>query len=279
MITHLSVKNFTAVPYLETSALMKNHPDGIAFSKTKPNVIVGPNGSGKSALLRTLALQTLSYFTSESNFDKQYVKPSESDCFWKELRKWTSEFSYLPGLTCETDNAPALFYRPGHIPGDESSTVNAMVNGYFDQAKEYSALVRDKSSGQQSKAVLAKQMDVLLGKMAELEYHYSNWGYGKDLGEIDRKSMPWEFKALVLKKRYVPEQNAIPLLIMDEPEQSLDAREEVELWRTIAGADCSRMQIIVATHSLYPLLHPERFSLIEALPGYAQEVSQLFRNN
>jgi predicted ATPase len=63
--------------------------------------------------------------------------------------------------------------------------------------------------------------------------------------------------------------------MMDEPEQSLDAKAEMLLWGQIAKADCDKVQVIVATHSLYPLMHPELFHLIEAVPGYAQEVRKL----
>jgi predicted ATPase len=62
---------------------------------------------------------------------------------------------------------------------------------------------------------------------------------------------------------------------MDEPEQSLDALAELVLWRQIAAADMSKMQVIVATHSLYPLMHPEKFNIIEAVPGYSESVMQL----
>jgi len=82
-------------------------------------------------------------------------------------------------------------------------------------------------------------------------------------------------KADLLMKRVEQGAQGRPLLLMDEPEQSLDALAEARLWRTIEAADCDRMQIIVATHSLYPILHPERFHLIEATPGFVESVTEL----
>jgi predicted ATP-dependent endonuclease of OLD family len=57
----------------------------------------------------------------------------------------------------------------------------------------------------------------------------------------------------------------MPLVIMDEPEQSLDAVAELQLWIAISNA---KTQVIVATHSLFPFLRPDDFNIIEAVPGY-----------
>lgn len=278
MIKTLSAKDFKAVPYLETSSLMVSHPRGLKFSTTKPNVIIGPNGSGKSALLSTLALQTLSYFTGESSFDGNFI----SDEYWsKSSYGWSVRHDYLPGLICDTDNAPALYYRPGHIPGNECGITHAMMCGYFDEAKAYARLVENRSSGQQSQSLLEKLELALTGESSELSFKHANWGYGKALREIDDSRgriyvSDRDHQAEALKKIYgatVP--GAMPVLLMDEPEQSLDARAEAVLWKKIREVDVGRVQVIVASHSLYPLLHPKAFNLIEAVPGYANEVQAL----
>jgi predicted ATPase len=64
---------------------------------------------------------------------------------------------------------------------------------------------------------------------------------------------------------------------MDEPEQSLDAWASATLWSRIAEADCAKVQIVVATHSWYPILHPEAFNIIEAVPGFLEEVRSLIQ--
>lgn len=280
MINNLKVENFKAVPYLETSLLCKAHPDGFQFSSEKPNVIVGLNGAGKSALLQTLALRTLSFYIGESAFDDQYVLSNEARTFWSdEGASWRHEYAFLSGLTCETDDAPALYYRPGHIPGNDNSIGASMMCGYSKQARSYADLVDNKSSGQQSRALLGKLVNALTGDASEMRYQYVNWRAGKERKDLERSKFhvcDFEYQFEILKKQFdTPTPDARPLILMDEPEQSLDARAEALLWGQIAKADSSRVQVIVATHSWYPLFHPETFNIIEAVPGYLQEVRAL----
>lgn len=279
MISSLSVKGFTAIPYLEATLLMKTQKKTVQFSTQKPNVIVGPNGAGKSALLQTLALRSLTFFMSESTFDDNYVVGHTADSFWSNERGWRNDYEYLPGLTCKSDNAPAMYYRPGHIPGNDDSITAAMICGYFEEAKSYGNLVDNKSSGQQSSALLQKLLMALSGEVSDLRFRYTHWRAGKerkDLTQARFHTSDFEYKAEILKKLFdTPPDDALPLILMDEPEQSLDARAEAVLWGHIAKADCSKVQVIVATHSLYPLMHPELFNLIEAVPGYVDEVRAL----
>jgi len=279
MIRTLHAKDFKAVAHLETSQLMQAHPQGLTFSRNKPNVIVGPNGAGKSALLTTLSLLTLSHLTGVSALDDNYTSCGlDARHFWSTADRWSRDYTYLAGLTCETDNGPALYYRPGHIPGNEDSTTVALMCGYSAQARNYRDLTDKKSSGQQGQALLAKVMAALAGDRSEFRYRFMNWRAGKELREFEwgQHVCDFEYQSEALKKRYgaVPA-TAKPVILMDEPEQSLDARAEALLWKQIAEVDCSQVQVIVATHSLYPLMHPERVHLIEATPGYAQEVQQL----
>ena len=282
MIKMLKVANFAAVPHLEETRLMRAHPEGIKFSTTKPNVLVGPNGSGKSSLLQALALHTLSYFVGRSSFDNNFTSRSpQSEPFWgNEGSPWLKKFKYLPGLTCDSDFGPALFYRPGHIPGNDDSVTAAMMCGYFKEARSYGELVAKKSSGQQGQARLAELQAVLKGEIQDIGYQYVNWTAGKEPRSLNGPGWigDWDHQAEVLKAQYAKVSlNAIPVLLMDEPEQSLDARAEVELWNQISNADMTKLQVIVATHSLYPLMHPERFNLIETAPGYASEVRALMQ--
>lgn len=278
MISTLQAKGFKAVPYLETSLLMASHPKGLKFSRSKPNVIVGPNGAGKSALLSALALQTLSFFTGESSFDDNFVIGGDSDTYWGKVgASWSREYEYLPGLTCTTDNAPALYYRPGHIPGNECTITHAMMTGYFNEARAHADLVKAKSSGQQSQALLQKLQTALAGDPASVKFRHVNWRAGKAPKVLDnRHHCDFEYRAEVLKKRYpLDSPDAMPVLLLDEPEQSLDAKAEVLLWKQIEAVDNAQVQVIVATHSLYPLMHPKSFNLIEAVPGYVEQVQAL----
>lgn len=279
MLKQVTVKDFKGVPYLETSPLMQTCKGTIKFSATKPTVIVGPNGAGKSALLTSLALRFLAYFTGESNFDNHYVNDRDSKDWWTNTSRWGREFEFLKGLDCKTDNAPALYYRPGHIPGNEDSVVCAMMTGYFQSAKDYAKAIENKSSGQGNQAMLAKILAALDGTGLPLMYKHLNWNFKKEPVDLRARGFgylgDYDYQAEVLKATYQPEPSAIPLVLLDEPEQSLDARAEAKLWGAIAAADCSKVQVIVATHSLYPLMYPKKFNLVEAEPGFIKDVLSL----
>ena len=284
MIKTLAAKNFAGVPYLETSQLMKNHKKGVTFSQEKPTVILGPNGAGKSALMKALSLLTLSYFSGISMFDDNYhAKGSSSDAetLWTRERDWSDDWKYLEGLKCDFEAAPALFYRPNAFPGDYNDTAHAMMCGYFEEAKKHARLTENKSSGQKSLAILNQVMAALKGDFPAKQYGYVNWSQGKKQrtrAELRSQGYtgPWEYQAEILKARYqnIPD-SAIPAVLMDEPEQSLDAKAEALLWKQIEVADPTKVQVIIATHSLYPFLHPEKFHVIEAVPGYIAEVQAL----
>jgi predicted ATPase len=281
MLKKLTVKDFSAVSYLAGSALIQAHGGTLKFSTKKPNVLVGPNGAGKSAVLTTLALRFLAYFTGQSAFDDNYTGGNDCDVWWSNACRWGNDWDYLKGLEVVTDNAPALYYRPNHNPGNEDNLTTAMMVGYFEQAKEFDRATAKKSSGQANQAMLDKVLKALDGEQLPSAMRYVNWSRGKELKDLEQMHAsrsyvgPWDWRAEVLKKLMTAANGAAPLILMDEPEQSLDARAEAQLWRAIAKADCSRMQVIVATHSLFPLLHPKAFNIIEAEPGFAQQVLEL----
>lgn len=280
MFKHLQAKSFAAIPYLETSTLMQSHPKGLTFSLKKPNVLVGPNGAGKSALLKTLSIATMSWLLGYSAFDRKYLSDFEFKGLWgRSDDRWSAYADkFMPGLTLETDNGPALFYRPGALPGDEPDLAHSLCMGYGDEARRVGNLIDKKSSGQQGHALLGDILAQLAGKGPALTYQKSNWRGSmepKDLRQI-RFASDSDHQEEALKKRFaqVPP-DAVPVLLMDEPEQSLDARAELQFWKTVEAADPARHQIIIATHSLYPLLHPKKFNLIEAEPGYIASVLEL----
>lgn len=279
MLISLRAKDFKAVPHLETSLLMQRYPEGLAFSSEKPNVVVGPNGAGKSALLSALALLTLSFYGGASALDRNYTGRSrEAEDFW--LRDgWRRDYQFLPGLDCLGEVGPALYYRPGHIPGNDHSVVAAMMCGYSREARAYAELTENKSSGQQSQALLQKIQRALGGDLSELTYAQMNWTAGTQPEELSGRRFvsDFEYHAEALKARCLACADKTPVVLMDEPEQSLDAMAELALWKQIEQADTRRLQVIVASHSLYPLMHPDKFHLIEAVPGYIQDVQALLK--
>lgn len=276
MIKFLAVRDFSAVPYLETSALMTAHPSGIEFSVAKPNVVVGPNGAGKSALMTALALLTLSYLTGESALDDGYTSHRNEKLWNDDGYSWAPHWKFLPGLTADTDRGPAMYFRPNHIPGNDHSVTAAMMCGYFEEARAYGRLTEKKSSGEKTRAVQEKILAVLQGLESIPGYRQSNWSFGLRTMRVKGNAMPWDHQAEVLKALYAKcPAEAKPVLLLDEPEQSLDAVAEAKLWGHIVNADAERVQVILATHSLYPFMHPEKFHIIEAVPGYVREVQAL----
>lgn len=282
MFKHVQVSSFNGVPYLKGSDLMKNHPNGLTFSVDKPNVVIGPNGAGKSALMKALALSTLSYYTGSSSLDDKYVlEGSVSHCpYWGENgydKKYNVRYVFLPGFEADTDRGPALYYKPNLIPGDDSSPVVSMVNGYWDQARSYMAATEKSSSGQGCQNLLGKVLQALNeGKVPG--YGYAHWRFGKELRDLKDRGWiaSYDKHAEELKKLVAAiSPDAGHVVLLDEPEQSLDAVAEQKLWHEVA--DCKKLQVIAATHSLYPILHPDKFHIIEAVPGYADQVRSLLQ--
>lgn len=265
---------FSAVPHLPATTLWQQHQaKGLNLSITKPNVIVGPNGSGKTALLTLLSIQTLTYFTPATALDDHYTRGLDCDSWWSE-RTWRDDPAFLPGAVFKTDNAPAVFYRPVHIPGNDDSVAAAMMCGYFNEARAFGNAVKQKSSGQACQALLVRLHRALTAPAEAFKYAELNWSAGTEPRDLTKLGYvgPWDYRSEVLKVRRNSYKTGMPLILMDEPEQSLDMRAELALWRAIAGADCSTRQIVVASHSLYPLLHPECFNLIVAEPGYVDVI-------
>jgi hypothetical protein len=277
MLKALRVRGFAAVPYLEDSALMRSRAGTLTFSLERPNVVVGPNGSGKSALITALAIRYLTYFSDRSAFDRKYLLDVEARTWWSRGGTRGEEFVWLAGFDCETDNAPALYYRPGHVPGNEPTIADAMMGVYWEQAKAYARLVERKSAGEQNQAVLDSLLDAIDGRDLPKEYAYMNWEFGPSPADARRRHdledppdmMP---KARALEAALRPARGGVPLILMDEPEQSLDALAEARIWAHVARSDCRSVQMIIATHSLYPMMHRDRFHLIETQPGYVDDV-------
>lgn len=269
--------NFQAVPYLEASSLMQSHPKGVKLSTKKPTVIVGPNGAGKSAFLKALALRSLSEIKGLTELDSRYFRyGKDGEALWS-ISRWPREARFLPGLECDTRNARAMYYRPELIPGNEKCATTAMMCGYFNSAREYMARTEHKSAGQACRAQLAAVVTALRTGSLPAAGRPENWSHpttpAKKPPPGFQDDQALQVGALQELAREQP--GALPLVLLDEPEQSLDTRAELHLWADIASVDCGKLQVIVATHSLYPLLHPKKFHIIEATPGYAQEVRDL----
>lgn len=272
MIRSIKAKDFKAVPYLEQSLIMSTNNHVVEFSDEKVNVIVGPNGSGKSALLNALSLYTLSSLTGKSLLHDDYTCMFSD--FWTRKYNTYGECYFLTGLDVDSDIPAAMYYRPNHVPGNRDFVAEALMCGYSSEAKEFSQKTKNKSSGQQCSALLSKMIDVISGVSTVPDYTKSS-SFRFDPERASNKAYAdMNAKEMVLFDKYETkrDKNAKPVILMDEPEQSLDALSELKLWNKIGENDCGRQQIIVATHSLYPILNKDKFNIIESSPGYVSEV-------
>ena len=282
MLTSITFDGFRAVPHLEATKLMQQSKT-VRFAEDRPNIIVGPNGSGKSSLLDALSMLTLTYYMDVSTFDHHYLAMSDSDKFWhkpKDIEKmdWWQRHNnyYLTGLTYTGDLVPALYYRPNRLPGNEHDVAHAMCMGYSEPAREYGTLTRNKSSGQKSRAIQDRMLRAL-GGTEQIKFETYRFGNPDELIKIEPGVYVGEGPAKTnLFKTFYKDRKSDgrQLVIMDEPEQSLDLEAEINLWDAIAGHH-SDTQIICASHSLYPILNPEPFNLIETEPGYVKKIQKL----
>ena len=257
---------------------MQTFSEGLKFSSDKPNVIVGPNGSGKSALINSLSYLTLSHTVGHSCFDSFYVNGNKADDYW-EPDSFSGRFGYselFKGLEADWDFASAVFYQPKHIPGDYSDLTHALMCGYSEEAKQLDKMTKRKSSGQVALAVMDYIRGILRSEVSVPAWDFVNWGYSKEIRDLDKyRESHISNRANNLMIKYAEAKgstfkgvNKVPTVLMDEPEQSLDTLQEFKLWSDIENADCSKIQVIVASHSIYPLIHPDKFNLIETVPGF-----------
>src|SRR5690606_28157161 len=211
--------------------LMQSHGCSITFSSTKPNVIVGPNGSGKTALMTALSLATLTHFIGTSTLERAYANHFDAQALWSKASSRDQDAQYLPGLSFDSDFGPAIFYRPHHIPGNDHHVSAAMMTGYFNEAREFGLKTRNKSSGQASLALLELARRTLRGEHTP-SYATKDWPYGKDRTEITYGMYDpiGACRANVLIERYLNLRDATPVVLLDEPEQSLDALSHIALW-------------------------------------------------
>ncbi len=277
MLTKISIEPyFKAVDYLPHVKLMETHGSIIELSVTKPNVLVGPNGSGKSAFLRTLSLLTLSNLTGVTSLSDRYV--SFNTKLWDlDGKSYSKNWLFLEGLTFEGALNPTYYYRPGFIPNEERCLTTALMCGYEKEARKIEELTNKFSSGQAAKNMLSHLFE-LLYEPKERSSTHSTWRYPtqSDKFKFQRGYVgDTEGQALALVRHHELFETKHRLIIMDEPEQSLDAYQQALLWEHLRAVDCSETQLVIATHSAHPLLQADRFNLIETVPSYIQTAREL----
>lgn len=55
----------------------------------------------------------------------------------------------------------------------------------------------------------------------------------------------------------------------------MDMSKEIDFWDRLLKVDTGEIQMVIATHSLYPLISPkfkDKFNYIETVAGYKQSI-------
>lgn len=268
---------FTYFPHFKDTSLFKRYGGVFSLEPTRVNVLVGPNGSGKSTLLDILSLLTLSIDFEQSRASKEYLK----DELWTNEDKWGSwaEERYLIGATLSEGFCPALSFKPHRIPGNERCVTTAMMVGYFEEAREYAAKTENKSTGQSVSAQLST-IRAFLQSQGELEVRNKE-AFGLPVSEKKRLVDSHYSRGCYNSRKFLLTQRirwatGHRLVIMDEPEQSLDMRANLQLWGELANLKLKNTTVIVASHSPFAL--NKAFNVLEGEKGYANEIRTLMAN-
>lgn len=274
LIKSIKVSKLPAVPYLESTSLISHNNGEVNLSTSKVNVLIGKNGAGKSALLKALALLTLSYFTGKSSINDEYL---ENEYWEKESDKWFADTKFLKGLSIEGTLGIARYYKPLLIPGDESSLTVSMMTGYSKEAREMLPLISAKSSGESRSNLLSALLREVTESRLLTDILTANSRYAVDQ-LIDPSSIKGVWRAkdyLKLYEHLLGMDSSYNLILLDEPEQSLDLVEEIKLWKKLESIDTSKFQVIISSHSHYPILNPDKFNLVECSPGHLKACLEL----
>lgn len=268
----LEIQHNKALPHLANTALYALYQSDFPLKQGAINVLVGPNGSGKTTFLEALAFLNLTYYYGQSRVCKSYLDSEHWEPTDEKLKNdWGLKRHFAYGLKCDWPFMPALSYFPKRIPGREDSIVAAMMTGYFDEAREYGHQVDNKSSGQanwsQLDWILTQMQDpkfvpAVLNSEALKLYPYEQEelkkGYGVNRTTAYRKSQLGDcvFNASTTQM----------LVLLDEPEQSLDMLAQLSLWERLKKVHNPNRTFVIATHS--PLVLNQDFHLIETQKGY-----------
>lgn len=264
------------VPHYTQTELFKNNPT-IKLSTEKVNVIVGPNGSGKSSLLQMLGDRFFATTAGVTSADRNYCDRFDyPNLFTNKKVSYRNDQVFAEGLSFEGSlSGLAYYYHPEFKPGNYDMLTAAMMCGFSKEVEVYRAATRHKSSGQQKSALLnAILKHVTLFQSQNQVLNKNRWS-----GSLTASTeMPWNASESDVRRniicQHLPTEFTEMLVLLDEPEQSLDTVSELRLWDTLINKDPAA-QIIVATHSLRPFMLADQVHFIEAVPGYVKSVQNL----
>lgn len=276
----LTVKNSSAIAHLDTSAFYQTYQGEFPLKQGAINVLVGPNGSGKTSFLESLAFLNLTYFFGQSRVCKDYL----DEKYWEQRLEagqshaWNREPVFAQGLQSDWPFMPALSYFPNRIPGREDSITAAMMTGYFREARDFARLTEEKSSGQANWSQLDEIFQALKDpqytpQVLQLDALALCAHEEKELASRYDAKRTRAYRKSALKKRIDEAAPLATLVLLDEPEQSLDMVAQMTLWERLKALHTPNRTFVVATHS--PLVLNQGFHLVETQRGYLEKLESL----
>lgn len=260
MLTSVKVTSeFNYMPWLGKTPLLVHNKGGVKFSKTKVNILFTKNGQGKSTLLKAIAAKTLCLLTGQqTNNSKGY------DCFSDEFWPKRNYFSrdreeFIKGLELrENDGGSFFYFSQDFIPGGYEGLTHAMMCGFSDEANAVHHVIDKKSSGQQTIGMFKRFMDIVNHPDNDkpLEIYVPK----DDMYRTDRSK--------IIKSMFSKHTPNSRVIMLDEPDNSLDLVSQLQMWKTINQIDLTQTQVIVATHSIFPLLNPTKYNFITSDSTY-----------
>lgn len=231
-------------PKIQTTLLSKES-NNVSFSEDKINVIIGPNGSGKSTLIKDLATRFFCLDRGYTSLDRDISERRYYHCFKKKWETW-GDYIFMEDPKVFTSNCAAVYWHPGFKFGGWDMDTAAMMCGYSEEVRIRDKQIRNKSSGQ--------------GIYNQLDYIFEVLEGERELTvNIPEKPSFTEYKEKLeaITPLFTDCHKNKTIVLLDEPEQSLDAFKEVYFWDRLLDVNTDNVQVIIATHSIYPLINPK----------------------
>lgn len=224
------------------------------------NCLVGPNGSGKSTILRTLARMLHCEQSGRQVVTEGSIRELMS------LGLGGGSNGVLDGAELVHDQGPVGYVDPSMLPGLIGG--GAGFDDDFIELGLQSLGTRKLSSGQQGlhrlNSVLSDPPTAVKWKIDKDRVN-DTWGRVCEYAETvvgPNKAAP---KA---GGKYPP-----CTLLFDEPERSLDIKNQIQFWKSVDTILTGGHQIIIATHSTLAL--SRKATWIELEPKYVEQCRKL----
>lgn len=254
---------------IKSARVLKGWPiDRLAAFKDKKtfkftpgvNILFGPNGSGKTTLLRILGAYC---GCPEHGGWSSFVAPSST--FGTKDKKYPSRFvSLTPHRECYskvTWDGTATFL---HLAPESDAPLVAfgMPHDILTDSDQVSLMMSKASSGQNRLVRLNKVLETLVTP--------------PDLTKLTIKANSvWTDEVKSFADYVASLSRAGPeTILFDEPERSLDIKNQILFWSRILPGMGLKRQVIVATHSPLCLL-TNGMNVIDMVPGYYAEAKAL----